>query len=188
LVYIVVLAQDDYNSHFAHNMKNLVGYFLALRSVPLLPCPPLSLLISTHRGFVDAALWFTLRDFRGIKSKSLTDLREESVQQKSILTSVMTFFSSFRIQSMTTPLVGDNRSSLGVKSDSEGASREQSHVNYPEEMMNQEPRLSVEEDFGIDIDLSPQLNLALREEVTWMQPHNHHQLSSFFFRFYTSRL
>jgi hypothetical protein len=27
-------------------------------------------------------------------------------------------------------------------------------------------RMSVEEDFGVDIDLSPQLNLALREEVS----------------------
>lgn len=63
---------------------------------------------------------------------------------------------------MTTPLVGDNRPSLGITSESEDQSREPSRINYPEEM-NQ--RLSVEEDFGVDIDLSPQLNLALREEV-----------------------
>jgi hypothetical protein len=38
-------------------------------------------------------------------------------------------------------------------------------MTYPEEALNLQPRLSVEEDFGVDIDLSPQLNLALREEV-----------------------
>lgn len=31
------------------------------------------------------------------------------------------------------------------------------------------PRMSVEDDFGVDIDLSPQLNLALREEVSVVQ-------------------
>lgn len=68
---------------------------------------------------------------------------------------------------MTTPLVGDIRSSLGIRSDFEAGSREESRANYPEEMSPEPPRLSVEEDFGIDIDLSPQLNLALREEVRY---------------------
>lgn len=67
---------------------------------------------------------------------------------------------------MSTPLVPDtnqNRPSIGVFSDS-GQSRDQSRTNMQDEISSTS-RLSVEEDFGIDIDLSPQLNLALREEV-----------------------
>ena len=69
---------------------------------------------------------------------------------------------------------------MGVKSDFEGGSREESRANYPEEMSSEPPRLSVEEDFGLDIDLSPQLNLALREEVRYdSTPSRYQQVLSF---------
>ena len=70
---------------------------------------------------------------------------------------------------MMAPLVPESnqgRPSLGVMSDS-GQSREQSHINIHDDITSSS-RLSVEEDFGLDIDLSPQLNLALREEVRFI--------------------
>jgi hypothetical protein len=66
---------------------------------------------------------------------------------------------------MTAPLVTD----MGRPSSSDGTSREQSRMTYQEDS-NPQHRLSVEEDFGVDIDLSPQLNLALREEVRLLPP------------------
>lgn len=93
------------------------------------------------RGFVDAVLWFTLHDFNGGRASSNTS-RPSSVRATSALWSRL--FSS--------PLLGSSE---------ENDSRQTETGDDVE--MTSEPENTGE--FGIDIDLSPQLNMALRKEV-----------------------
>ena len=110
---------------------------------------------------MDSCLWFRMRDFKGIsKFKNITS---SSWMQ---WTSPLIARSPQHATSVTTEGAVANQSSTATGSrPSFFSDGRQTRTQADIEQQTGQPRVSVEEDFGLDIDLSPQLNMALREEV-----------------------
>lgn len=94
------------------------------------------------RGFVDAVLWFTLHDFSGNNTASVNNTNRAKAKP-------LTLWSMF-----SSPLLEN---------------RERNSAQMNENANCSDLEMATENDgeceFGIDVDLSPQLNMALRQEV-----------------------
>ncbi len=112
-----------------------------------------------HSGLADSILWFSIHNFG---KNSLKTIRDDNLNS-----AVM----SPRVTEVFNPTVGDlNAPLMKFNNRDSTLSRpsqfDQSGNDGADESGTFDNRaISVEEDFGIDIDLSPQLNLALRHEV-----------------------
>jgi 1-phosphatidylinositol-4-phosphate 5-kinase len=95
------------------------------------------------RGFVDAVLWFTLHDFGSTTSSTSSS---NAIKPKTSSAAVWSnFFSS--------PL---------LEVDEERGDQRQSEISDAVDFASD---TGTEGEFGIDVDLSPQLNMALRKEI-----------------------
>lgn len=107
-----------------------------------------------HRGFADAILWFSIHNFGKTHIS-----RSKALGGGSRNTEVSG-------NTLDIPLFRRSDSSDNISSTFGRDSNMPLDYNAAEDPMDSfSTSISVEENFGIDIDLSPQLNLALREEV-----------------------